>query len=97
MAGFKVGILVDNLRLGVRPGIEKAAELGADGVQIVTTGGEVAPWNLSGSARRDLKGFIASKGLELSALCGDFGGGGFAKGDMGRAVRFLRLAIGGPG
>ena len=36
----KVGVMVESFRLGVRGGIEKAAELGLDGVQIYVTRGD---------------------------------------------------------
>jgi len=71
MGKWKIGILVDNLNLGVRPGVEKAAQLGADGVQIYCTSGEMAPKSMSASARRDFKKSLADLKLALSALCGD--------------------------
>ena len=74
MARLKIGVLIDSLRLGVRPGIEKAAELGADGVQLYVTGGETAPENLSASGRRELRNFVARKGIVVSALCVELGG-----------------------
>ena len=75
----KIGIIIDSLQLGTRGGIEKAAELGADGFQIYVTKGEMAPWNLTETGRRDFIHFVEKQGLVVSALCGDFGGGGFAK------------------
>ena len=79
MGRLKVGVMIESFRLGVRDGIRKAAELKADGFQIYVTGGEMAPWNLSKTGRRDFLRLVKSQGLEVSALCGDFGGGGFAK------------------
>jgi sugar phosphate isomerase/epimerase len=72
MTKLKVGVLVDNLGLGVRRGIERAAELGLDGVQVYCTSGEMHPDSLSRSGRRDLRRFLERKGLALSALCADF-------------------------
>ena len=43
---LKVGVFADNLGLGVHEGIRKAAEIGADGIQIFTTRGEMLPENL---------------------------------------------------
>ncbi|MFW6163996.1 MAG: sugar phosphate isomerase/epimerase family protein [Planctomycetota bacterium] len=74
MAGLKIGVLVESLRLGVRAGIEKAAELGFDGVQLYVTGGEMAPENLSKSGRRDFLRFVRERDLTLSALCVELGG-----------------------
>ena len=79
MRNLKVGVMIESFRLGVKGGIRKAAELKADGFQIYVTGGEMAPWNLSKTGRRDFTHFVKSQGLVVSALCGDFGGGGFAK------------------
>lgn len=73
----KVGIIVDNLGLSIRDGIVKAKELGVEGIQIYAVSGEMKPDNLSKKARKELLDFIKSEGLEVSALCGDFGGHGF--------------------
>ncbi|HUT35131.1 MAG TPA: sugar phosphate isomerase/epimerase family protein [Planctomycetota bacterium] len=74
MAAFKLGVVVDCLRLGVRAGIEKAAQMGFDGVQPYVTGGELAPEGLPRSARREFRKFVADRGLEISALCVELGG-----------------------
>jgi len=71
----KVGVIIDSLKLGVRKGIEKAAELGADGFQIYVTQGEMAPENMGKDDRQRFKDFVRSKGLVISALCGDLGKG----------------------
>jgi len=74
MAAFKLGVLVDCFRLGVRAGVEKAAEMGFDGFQVYVTGGELAPENMPRSARREFRKFVADRGLEISALCVELGG-----------------------
>lgn len=71
----KIGCIIDSLKLGVKPGIERAAELGVDGFQIYVTHGEMAPENMSADDRRDFVKFVKGKGLEISALCGDLGKG----------------------
>ena len=43
MRPFKIGVLADSFRLPVEEGIRKAAELGAEGVQVYAVGGEVTP------------------------------------------------------
>lgn len=73
----KIGVIVDSFQVGVREGLKKAKEVGADGVQIYAVSGEMDPANLSAAARRELKAYIDSLGLEISALCGDLGGHGF--------------------
>ncbi|CAH0121844.1 hypothetical protein PAE9249_04378 [Paenibacillus sp. CECT 9249] len=73
----KIGVIVDSIGVGVREGLKKAKEVGADGVQIYAVKGEMDPANLTAAGRRELKDLIASHGLEISALCGDLGGHGF--------------------
>ena len=75
MGTLKVGVFADNMGLGVRQGLEKAAEIGADGVQFYTTRGELVPDNLTIAQREELKRRIADLGLTLSATCSDFGHG----------------------
>jgi len=75
MPKLKVGVFADNLGLGVHEGIAKAAELGADGIQLYTTHEDMLPERLDAPARRDLRAEIADHGLVLSATCSDFGHG----------------------
>ncbi|KGM45972.1 sugar phosphate isomerase/epimerase [Neobacillus niacini] len=94
----KIGIIVDSLRVPVREGLKLAKEMGADGVQIYAVDGEMAPENLTAAARRDLKDYISSLGLEISALCGDLGGHGFQDSEMNpqkieKSKRILDLAV----
>ncbi|NEW07400.1 sugar phosphate isomerase/epimerase [Paenibacillus sp. SYP-B3998] len=72
-----IGIMVDSLKLGLYEGLKKAKELGADGVQIYAVKGEMEPSNLSAATRKELKAYVASLGLDISALCGDLAGHGF--------------------
>ena len=37
MKPFKIGVMVDSFRLGIAEGIRKAAEVGAEGIQIYAT------------------------------------------------------------
>lgn len=75
MYQFPIGILMDSLRLDTRQAIEKAAELGAKGMQMFATSGEHSPENMSASQRRELLDMMKSNGLVFSALCGDLGMG----------------------
>jgi L-ribulose-5-phosphate 3-epimerase len=68
---WKIGVIVDSLKLGVRAGVRKAAEIGANGVQLYVTEGELAPERMSHQDRADFRRFVQSCGLEISALCGD--------------------------
>ncbi len=71
----KIGVMIESFRLGVKDGIRKAAELGADGFQIYVTRGEMAPENMDKGARAAFRHFVADQGLVISALCADYGKG----------------------
>lgn len=77
MFQFPIGIITASLRTDIRTALQKAAALGADGVQIYATKGELAPENLSPAVRRELLDLVKSHGLRVSALCGDLGCGFF--------------------
>lgn len=93
-----IGVIVDSLRLPLRKGLKIAKEMGADGVQIYAVDGEMAPENLSAASRKELKNYIDTLGLEVSALCGDLGGHGFQDrlqnpNKIEKSKRILDLAV----
>jgi L-ribulose-5-phosphate 3-epimerase len=95
---WKIGVIVDSFRLGVREGLAKARDVGADGVQIYAVAGEMDPANLSTAARKEWKSYIESLGLQISALVGDLGGHGFQDRDANpakieKSKRILDLAV----
>ncbi|MCR2804596.1 sugar phosphate isomerase/epimerase family protein [Paenibacillus soyae] len=73
----KIGVIVDSFQVGLKEGLLKAKQVGADGVQIYAVRGEMDPANLTPAARKELKAYIESLGLQISALVGDLGGHGF--------------------
>jgi sugar phosphate isomerase/epimerase len=73
----KIGVIVDAFKLPIREGLLNAKELGVDGVQIFAVKGEMLPENINTPMRKELKAYIHSLGLEVSALCGDFARYGF--------------------
>lgn len=75
MANFKIGVIVDSFRLGIKEGIQKAREVGASGIQVYATSGSMAPENLSAKAIKEFLDMVTSNGLAISALCGDLGSG----------------------
>ena len=75
MSKWKVGVMVDSLRLPLDEGTRKVAELGADGFQVYCTGGAMAPETMDAAARRKYRKLVESLGLQISALCGDEGKG----------------------
>lgn len=72
---LQIGIFADNLKLPLRDGIRKAAELGVASFQMYTTSGEVLPEHMSGPERSAFRRFYEGLGLQLSATCADFGHG----------------------
>jgi sugar phosphate isomerase/epimerase len=98
MGRFKVGVIVDSFKLPVREGVKKAAEVGADGIQVYIVKGEMAPENMDSASRRDFVSFVRDNGLEISALCGDLGGHGFEIPDdnvwkIEKSKRMVDLAV----
>ncbi|MBQ6473957.1 MAG: sugar phosphate isomerase/epimerase [Victivallales bacterium] len=77
MARFKIGVMVDSFRIPIPEGVRKAREIGAEGLQVYTARGEMAPENLDKGARQAFRALVESNGLAISALCGDLGGCGF--------------------
>ncbi len=97
MSRFSIGVMVDSFRLSLEEGIAKAKEVGASGIQIYATSGEMAPENLSPARRKEILDLIKSHGLVVSALCGDLGGHGFAIAEdnperIEKSKRILELA-----
>jgi len=82
MADWKIGVILSSFHLeDVTKMLETAVEVGVDGVQLWNVGGPLDPENLIGEARRKFLRQVRDQGLEISALCGDLGGGGFANPD----------------
>ena len=75
---MKIGVMVESFRAGLEGGLEAAAEVKVDGVQIFATAGDMHPDHMTVKHRAALKRRLGNLGLELAALCGDFGGHGFA-------------------
>jgi len=77
MSNFKIGVMVDSFRLPIPEGVQKAREVGADGMQVYVVDGNMRPQALDAEARRKFRKLVEDKGLKISALCGDLGGHGF--------------------
>lgn len=74
---FKIGVMVESFRKDLKGGLAAAAKLGVDGIQLYATGGETHFSKLQGAALADFKKQLKDLGLEVAAVCGDFGGHGF--------------------
>lgn len=73
MSNFKVGLIVDSLRMGIMEGIRTAASLGVEGIQIHSTG-EMDPDTISDSKIKDVLALVHDSGLTISAVTGNLGG-----------------------
>ena len=69
MGNFKVGIMIESLRLGFEGGIEKAVEIGADGFQMYYCSKDPLPKDRIAFQRN----FVEKNGLYVAAICGDIG------------------------
>ena len=77
MNRFPIGVIIDSFRTDTYTTIRKAAELGADSIQMYSTSGENSPESLTPQKRRELLDFVKSNGLKFSARCEDLGRGFF--------------------
>lgn len=84
MKKFPVGVIVDSFRTDIPSAVKKAAQCGAQGIQVYATRGAMSPVELVGAKRKEFLDLVKSNGLVISALCGDLGGGGFIHKDLNR-------------
>ena len=75
MFNFPIGVILESFKLDRSTAIKKAAEIGAQGIQMYATKGANSAENLTPADRRALLDEVKSNGLVFSALCGDLGGG----------------------
>lgn len=75
MNRFSIGVILDSFRTDVPQALKYAQEMGAQGIQVYSTYGELSPRNLSRQKRADFVRLVEDHGLTISALCGDLGHG----------------------
>lgn len=75
MKRFPIGVIIDSFRTDIPTAVKKAAAVGAQGIQVYATNGEMAPENMNAAKISEFKKLVADNGLVISALCGDLGGG----------------------
>lgn len=75
MYDFSIGVMLESFRTDTETALKKAAAMGAKGVQVYATHGDMAPENLVGQKRKDFLKMVKDNGLIISALCGDLGHG----------------------
>jgi len=69
---MKIGVLAESFRLPFAESIKAAAKLHLDGVQIFAKGDAVYD-GMSAAQIKEVRSIVAGEGMEISALCGDFG------------------------
>lgn len=97
MYNFPIGVILESFRTDRSSAIKKAAQIGANGIQMYATQGENSPENLNAAARKALLDEVKSNGLVFSALCGDFDKG-FTNPELNpelieRSKRIIDLAL----
>lgn len=93
---LSIGVILESFRLPFNEAVAKAAEVGAEGLQIYAIKGEMAPENLTPALIAEKKRIIADHGLKVSALCGDIGGFMLAErneSQVERSKKILDLAL----
>lgn len=97
MGRFPIGVIIDSFRTDITSAVKKAASVGAQGIQVYATRGEMAPENMNAAKISEFKKLVSDNGLVISALCGDLGGGGFCFADKSpekieKSKRIIELA-----
>lgn len=75
MYPFSIGVILDSFRTDLTTALDKAVSIGAAGLQVYATHGEFSPEALTPAKRREFLDMCKSRGLVISALCGDLGQG----------------------
>lgn len=75
MYPFSIGVMLDSFRTDFPTALDKAQALGAKGIQVYATRGEMSPEQMSPEKRREFLKAVKDHGLTVSALCGDLGKG----------------------
>ena len=75
MYQFPIGIILESFRSSIPEALDKAEKLGAAGIQVYATTGELSPKTLNTAKKREFMDMVKSHGLKISALCGDLGHG----------------------
>lgn len=68
---MKIGAMMESFRLDFASAAKKAKLVGADGVQVYGSG--VVHADMTEAEIREVKHILDGEGLEVSAVCGDFG------------------------
>lgn len=75
MYPFSIGVMLDSFRTDEKTALDKAQALGAKGIQVYATRGDMSPSAMTPKRRREFLKAVKDHGLVISALCGDLGQG----------------------
>lgn len=75
MYPFSIGVILNSFRLPIPEAMKKAHAVGAQGLQVYATGGEMAPENMTPEKQKAFLQLCRDNDLVISALCGDLGKG----------------------
>ena len=62
MYNFPIGIIIDSFKIDIPAAVKKAAELGAKGIQVYSTRGDMAPENMDKARRREFLDLVEKTG-----------------------------------
>ncbi|MGX7417902.1 sugar phosphate isomerase/epimerase family protein [Carnobacterium gallinarum] len=71
MKQYPIGVMLESFKVDYDTALSLAVDVGAQGIQVYATDGELAPKNLVGGKRKAFLERVENHGLEISALCGD--------------------------
>jgi len=74
---FKIGVMTDSFKLPFEQALDKAVEVGAQGIQLYVVEGEMIYSSFNDEKVAKVNKLLKDRGLVVSAVCGDFGGHGF--------------------
>ena len=75
MYNFPIGVMLESFKKSIPDSLAIAQKMGAKGIQVYSTYGDLSPAKLVGQARKDFLNMVKDHGLVISALCGDLGHG----------------------
>ena len=75
MYPFSIGVMLDSFMVDIKTALKKSQDMGAQGIQVYATRGEMSPAHMNAEKRREFLKLVKDHGLVVSALCGDLGQG----------------------
>ena len=72
---FSIGVILDSFQKPIPEALQITEDMGAQGIQVYATYGELSPKKLVGAKRGEFLRMVKDHGLVISALCGDLGHG----------------------